>query len=271
MCFRLTFCLFLLLTKIASAQSSLLSALPGYLDITAYSNRFEDAFSARLNPALLAGHKIFAAGLYSEQKYLLPELTSFHSAIILPVVYGAFMGAVEYAGSGYHHATSFDLGYGRTLGKLDVGAGFRYFRESFSNYQEISAISLQLACTGSIGNNIRFGFSGQHLFSAQTENAIRERWPFYLTAGLGWDASSQLHLKTEIVKPEEEPVDLSVAFHYQPDTRLVFRMGFRSTGPCFFGGAGFLIKSLRFDVTVSSHPYLGISPGLMLTYKAGKK
>jgi hypothetical protein len=121
-----------MLAKVASSQSSLLSALPGYRDIASYSNRFADAFSVRLNPALLASHKTFSAGLYSEQKYLLPELTSFHSAVILPVASGAFTGAIDYAGSSYHHATSFDLAYGRTLGKVDVGAGFRYFRESFS-------------------------------------------------------------------------------------------------------------------------------------------
>src|SRR4051794_22563900 len=103
MCFRLCFSLFLFLAKQASAQSSLISVLPGYRDIAAYSSRFADAFSARLNPALLARQEMLSAGMFTEQKYLLPELVSVHSAVIVPVSSGAFSAAAEYAGSRFHH------------------------------------------------------------------------------------------------------------------------------------------------------------------------
>ncbi|MEI8060593.1 MAG: hypothetical protein WCG67_10585, partial [Ferruginibacter sp.] len=89
---------------------------------------------------------------------------------------------------------------------------------------------------------------------------------------LGYDASENFFISTEIIKEEDLSVNVVAGVQYQFANQFFLRTGFLSESSTVFGGIGAGWKKMRVDITASYHPQLGFSPGILfISYLGNKK
>ena len=95
----------------------------------------------------------------------------------------------------------------------------------------------------------------------------QEKLASVYTFGIGYEASEKFFISTEIIKEEDQPVNVNTGMQYKFLPQLLARIGMSAAVSTGWMGFGFLWKSLRLDVAAAYHPQLGITPGLLLLYK----
>ncbi|HEY4155405.1 MAG TPA: hypothetical protein VGM24_08250, partial [Puia sp.] len=92
----------------------------------AYSERFGDALSFSVNPAVLGLVKTTQAALSSERRWMLNELSYFQAAGSFPAGGGGIGIHFHFTGDAGYSESGLALGYGKSLGRISMGLQFRY-------------------------------------------------------------------------------------------------------------------------------------------------
>jgi hypothetical protein len=241
-----------------------------YTSLCAYSSKFNDAFSFRQNAAALAGIKQFSGGLFSERRFGLQALTAYSFAVALPAASGRFGLKGDLFGSEFFRETTAGLAYGRKLGKqLDVGLGFDYTMLKAGEYGTASALTFDAGCILHLTENLHAGLHTYNPVGVKWSKT-EERLPSIYSAGLGYDVSDQLFIGAEMVKTEGQPMTINAGLQYVFASKLFARAGIGSATSVSYLGFGVQLSHFRVDAAASFHPYLGLTPGLMLLYSPQK-
>lgn len=241
-----------------------------YSALNTFSSQFNDAFSFRSNAAALGGTKQFSAGVFSERRFLLQELTSYSFAAALSTSSGSFGLKGDMFGNTQLRETALGLGYGRKLGeKLAIGVAFDYLSLTASGYGAASVLTFDAGLILHLTESLQAGFQTYNPVGL-TLGKTEERLPAVYSAGLGFDVSPQLFIGAEAVKTEDAPLTVNAGLQYVFANKLLARGGINSSTTSCYLGFGVKMKSLRLDATASFHPYLGVTPGLLLLYTPAK-
>lgn len=238
-----------------------------YTQLTAYSRQFSDAFSFTGNLGTLGKQQLFAAGVYSERRFLLEALSSYSATIVLPTTSGNFGWNGEYAGRQLYNESTLGLAYARELGsKVSLGVQFNYHSLQAAGYGSASTLSFDAGALFHIAPQLSAGMQVVNPIGASWSKEAAERLPAVYSAGLGYDVSEQVFVGVEAEKTEDIPVSINAGFHYGIAKKFIARAGIRSAAATYYLGFGVQLSRFRLDVTASVHPYLGVTPGLLLLY-----
>ena len=172
-----------------------------YPSIHTYSTQFNDAFSFRSNTAALAGTKNFSAGVFSERRFMLKELTNYSFAVSLPTATGNFGLRGDYYGGPACNETTFNLGYGRKVGnRVDVGVQFHYFTMTASGYGAASAVTFDAGAIFHLTEAVQAGLHVYNPVGAQIGKSGAEKLPAMYSIGIGYDVSTQFFAGAEVQK-----------------------------------------------------------------------
>ena len=101
-------------------------------------------FLLQANQAALAHINSLTAGIYSERRFLLQELSLYQLAVALPTSSGNFGVSASYFGSAQNNESVIGLAYGRKLGeKVSIGAQFNYVSMQVAGYGNASTINFE--------------------------------------------------------------------------------------------------------------------------------
>lgn len=243
----------------------------GYTKITAYSNQFADAFSFADNQGALAAIKGFSAGVYSERRFMLQALSAYSGAIVVPAGPGSFGFRGNYIGDASYNESTVGLAYGRSLGsKIALGVQFNYLRTNVAGYGAASALNFDASAMIHLTSQLNAGVHVYNPLSESWDKEGLEKLPAVYNLGLGYDASKQVFIGAEVEKTEDLPVSVHAGLHVQLAEKLIARVGVQSATSVYYIGFGLRLSRLRVDVTASLHPYLGVSPGLLMLYSSNK-
>ncbi|HLG39638.1 MAG TPA: hypothetical protein VI461_08215 [Chitinophagaceae bacterium] len=260
-----SFCLFVVAGS--TGQTIRRSLAAPYIGLGAYSLNHTDAFSFTSNQASLAQLKNASAGVYAERRFMLNELASYNGATVLPTRSGNFGLKAGYSGFIDYNETQLGLAYARSLGsKVDAGVQFNYNGVRISGYGSAAAISFEAGTVFHITEKLHTGFHVNNPVGGKFGKEQQEKLPSVYTAGFGYEASEKFYFGAELIKEENQEVNVDAGLQYQFIPLLLARAGVSSSTSSVWFGLGFSFKSLRLDVTSSYHPQLGISPGLMLLF-----
>ena len=264
---------YILCTAFSTTKSQVL--LPdrsaAFTKINTYSALNKDAFSALANQASLAGMKTLSAAFYGERKFMLKDLSSYNLAFSLPTTSGSFGISASYFGSAAFNESSIGLAYGRSLGKIDVGAQFNYCQFKIDGYGEASTVSMEAGVLLHLTDQLH---AGVHIFNptgATIGKVEEERLPMVYTFGLGYDLSDKVYIGTEVEKVEDQPLGVNTGLQYAFEKKLFARAGIATATSSFYLGAGFEWGGFRIDVTASVHPTLGTTPAMLIAYNSPSK
>lgn len=240
--------------------------------LTTYSTVHAHAFSFGANQAALGTVKDLSAGIYSERRFLLKELSLYSAAVAVPTPSGNFGLKGDYFGDASYNEAGLGLAYGRTLGdKIDLGVQFNYYSFKVAGYGSASCINAE----GGMMVHVTEGFNiGVHLYNptgVSIGKNAEERLPAIYSAGLGYDVSEKFFIGAEVQKVEDQPVTINTGVHYYFDEKMFASAGIASATATYYLGFGVMLKNMQLNAVASIHPQLGVTPGLLLLFNVAKR
>jgi hypothetical protein len=246
-------------------------ALP-YTSLSAYSTRQSDPLSFTANQAVLAAMKQAGIGLYGERRFLLREISSYALAGAFPTEMGNFGIQFNYSGFTNFNENKIGLAYARNLGtKLAIGAQFNYYGYRIPGYSSASSVNFEAGVLLHFSDKLNGGIHVYNPIGMKAVKAGSEKPAAAYKMGIGYDASANFFISSEIVKEEDKPVSVSAGMQYHFAKQFFARAGFISQSSMLFAGAGIGWRNLRLDMAGSYHPQLGFSPGILLIANFGNK
>jgi Type IX secretion system membrane protein PorP/SprF len=252
---------------IAEAQVTRTPATVGYTEFGAYSTRYTDAFAFTGNQAALAHIQKPTAGVYSERRFMLQELSLYQLTFALPTSTGNFGLATTYFGRPEYNETEFSLAYGRKLSdKISIGTQFNYYNIIIAGYGKAAAVNVEAGMLFKMTDQLNAGFHLYNPTKSKIGKQESERLPFIYEAGLGYEATENFFITATIEKAEHKPINIKTGMQFKVDDKLLARGGIETANSGVFFGAGVFLNSFRLDVLASVHPQLGFTPALLLIY-----
>ena len=257
----------LLITFTSGAQHIRRPVPSNYTGLGAYSLNSSDVFSFTANQASLAQLKSVSAGVFAERRYFLEELSSYTAAFGLPTQSGNFGLKMNYYGFSDYNESQIGLAYARKLGtKVDLGAQFNYNGIRIAGYGNDAAVSFEIGTVLHLTDKLHAGIHVNNPVGGKFGKDQQEKLASVYTFGMGFEPSDKFFLSTDIVKEQDQPVNVNAGIQYKFLSKLLARAGISTTTSTTWIGIGLFLKSFRIDVTTSIHSQLGLTPGLMLVY-----
>jgi hypothetical protein len=236
-----------------------------YIGLGAYSIHHTDVFSFSSNQAALAQIKNPAFGVYGESRFLLAETNMYSAVAAMPTELGNFGVQADYFGFKNFNESQLGIAYARSLGnKLDLGIKFNYYSLTIPGYQRSSAANFEIGAIAHLTEKVHAGIHFYNPVGGYLSKTNNEKLTSIYKFGIGYEASENFLVSAEIVKQEDVPVNVIAGVQYNFARQFFARTGILSGIGSPYAGAGVSWDNLRLDVSVSYHPQLGISPGLML-------
>jgi hypothetical protein len=236
-----------------------------YLSSSAYNGKQIDAFSITGNQAALARLQDPAFGVYGERRFLLTENSAYSMVAVVPTKKGNFGFQLNYAGFAGFREYKSGLAYARSLGKLvDVGIQFNYYGYRISQYGNTAAINVEMGILLHFTEQLTGGIHVYNPVGGMRVKMDDEKLASAYKFGLGYEASPNCTISTEVAKEENRNVNVTGAAQYQFMKQLFVRLGFVSQTGSGFASIGLGWNNMRLDISGSYHPQLGLSPGLLL-------
>jgi hypothetical protein len=92
-----------------------------------------------------------------------------------------------------------------------------------------------------------------------------------LRSGFGYEVSSHTLLTIEVVKEQENDISVIGFMQYGFAGKFLAKAGVDTQTSTIYFGAGWKLKDYQVQVIANHHPYLGFTPGLVLSYQREKK
>ncbi|MFC4262230.1 hypothetical protein ACFOWM_05045 [Ferruginibacter yonginensis] len=266
--------IFTCLHFVAAAQSLRYSVSMPYIGLGAYTTKQNDAFSFTSNQAALAQTKAASVGVYGERRFLLADNSVYGLALAIPTSLGNFGIQANYAGFANFNEQKVGVAYGRSLGsKLDIGVQFNYYGYRIPTYNSASAVNFEAGAIMHVSEKLNVGVHVYNPVGGNLGKSGNEKIASAYKFGVGYDVSDNFYFSTEIIKEEDQPVNVTGGFQYRFKKQFFAKAGFRSDNNTGYAGIGFQYDAIRIDVAASYHQQLGVSPGVLLIYnfKEAKK
>lgn len=243
-----------------------------YQLVNAYSVEHADAFSFTYNTAALARLKNFSVGTFAENRFGLKELNHFSAVVATVTDKGNFGLQADYFGFTNFNEYQLGLAYAKQLGdRFDLGAQFNYYSLRVPTYGQSSAVTFQIGAIGRVSDQVSIGVQVYNPAGGYLSKANDEKLSSVYQFGLGYEPSENVIISTTIGQEEGKEMCITGGIFYQFEKRFFTKAGIRSDENIVFGGAGISFNDLRLDISVSHHPVLGFSPGVMIIYQPVKK
>ena len=257
----------LLIGITANCQNLHRPILASYTGLGAYSITNTDVFSFTANQASLAQLKTASAGVFAEKRFLLNELNNYTAAVGVPTQSGNFGLKAGYYGFSDYNETQVGLAYARKLGhKIDIGAQFNYNGISMAGYGSDAAVSFEIGTVLHLTERLHAGAHFNNPVGGEFGKEQDEKLASVYTFGMGYEASEKFFVSTEIMKEEDQAVNVNLGLQYKFLSTVLARAGMSTNTSTAWLGIGLTLKSFRIDVTTAYHPQLGITPGVLLLF-----
>jgi hypothetical protein len=261
-----------LIAGVSKAQILHRPLTAAYTGTGVYSLHHTDIFSFDFNQAALARLPAFSAGVYAERRFLLNELNNYRAVAAMPTSSGNFGIITGYSGFNDFNETRMGLAYGKKLSaKSDIGIQFNYYHINASGYGNSSAISFEIGMIHHLSEKVHTGIHINNPVGGKFGNEQQEKLPAVYTFGLGYEASEKFFFSMEIIKEEDQPVNVNAGFQYRLLSPAMIRAGVSTATSSVWFGAGLTKGTMRIDVITVYHPQLGITPGLLVLFNFKNK
>ncbi|MHA4845227.1 hypothetical protein ACX0G7_13730 [Flavitalea antarctica] len=236
----------------------------------AFSENFTDVFCLANNPAASAGAEGFSAGIYSERRFMLKELSKYHLVIAHAATNGNIALKMNHSGFSGFSESSASLSYGRDLGKIRLGIGFNYHRISISGYGSASTYSADVALIWQLTEKLHAGIHAINPVPVFFGPGKTEQYASVYKMGMGYEISEKCFIAGELWKETGKIVNVMFALQYRFIASLGVRGGFNTDVGQPFAGVDWVFGSIRLGISGSYHPDLGFTPSLLVCFMKEK-
>lgn len=264
----LSFCLFILCTHAAHAQTSLFkSPTSGIIGSNGAMEKSPWAFFT--NPAGLSELPTAVAGIGYQNDFHLKELSARTALVSIPFRSTIFSGGFTHSGYQHFNTQQYSGGLSKKLAPwLNMGVRFNYHQRHQNENQKAHLITLDAGWQLAPSEKVHLGF--------YTLNPARSPWlledgkeehPTLMATSVAYNPVSGLQLEAGLAKEMAFPPTFSLLLSSQVHKSICLR-GTAASAPLRFGlGSGIEWQNLRFDMGLAHHETLGFSSAFGLLYQ----
>ncbi|OFX61733.1 MAG: hypothetical protein A2046_09065 [Bacteroidetes bacterium GWA2_30_7] len=231
-------------------------------------------WSTSHNQAGLAFLKVSEVGLHYNNKFLMRELGLSSLAFAYPTKKtGTFGLNYNYFGYAKYNENKIGLSYAKMFGSsFAAGVQIDYFQthidEGYGNK------GVPVAEIGILAQPTKGLYIGAHLFNisrAKLDDYSNEKIPTIFKIGLGYAFSEKALVCIETEKDMDYKPIFKGGIEYQLLVNLYLRTGIITNPVQNTFGIGYKMNKFKADIAFATHPVLGLSSHITLTYALSSK
>lgn len=232
-----------------------------YLYAGQYGPEASNCFTAVANPATLPDVNGFSVALQSEKRFLLKEFQSVTACAALRNHNNGFAVLAQYAGTVLFNEKIIGATYGKSLGKVSLGALFQYYM--YAANQRLTRFGL--SSVWKITDQVFTSFSCINPHQAVSASSISA--PAVFQMGVGWQLSQQVYIGAESQKEDEKPPQIIMVLSYKPSTSLRCKAVWSTGSQQVFFASGWKWNDIMIEIGAGIHQVLGPSPTLAIIFQ----
>jgi len=231
---------------------------------------FSDVWSAFQNQAGLAQVKDISAGVYFENKFLLPDLSLKGFALAVPVEKaGTFAVSATMFGGSLYNEKKAGIAFAKKLGgKFSAGVQVDYLSTYIAeDYGTRSSFAVEAGVLAEPVANLKIA---AHIFNpnkAKLAEYTDERIPVIMRFGASYKFSEKVLLCAEEEKDIDLPEIFKAGLEYHVVDALYLRGGIATNPSLSTFGFGLKFDKFILDIASSWHQQLGFTPQFSLEYQ----
>jgi hypothetical protein len=233
---------------------------------TSLSSEASHLFS---NPASLGFFSKKEIQLSWSQLFGLKELSSGDFCFTFPLNKRLTLGIGYniFGKNDYYQENLVILGIGiKVFESISLGTNLKYFQLSFPPpYGDFRALGIDLGSLFRIKDKAQLGLALKNINQPELINGS-EKLPFSCSFGISLYPYKQILLSADLHKTESEEGELGFGQEIKLFSSLALRFGMKSAPACYSLGSGVELEKLRFDYGYLSHPVLGGSHKVTLSF-----
>ncbi|MBS4014303.1 MAG: hypothetical protein KGZ97_11185 [Bacteroidetes bacterium] len=228
-----------------------------------------DLWAVSHNQAGLARIDNITAGVYAENRYLIPDLTLGAGALAVPAAGGVFGLSFTHFGYSLYNENKVGLAYSRMFGeRFSAGVQLNYHHLSIGeDYGSKSSVTVEMGVIYELIENLHIGF---HLFNP-TRTKIAdydgERIPTIMRGGFSYTFSDRVIFIFETEKDINLEAVYKAGLEYRVIDPIYLRVGVGTNPMSNSFGFGLEFSNFQLDLSSSYHHILGYSPQFSLIYQ----
>ncbi|MDF3078766.1 MAG: hypothetical protein K0S09_2655 [Sphingobacteriaceae bacterium] len=220
------------------------------------------------NQAGIAAVKRPALSAAYQSQYLNPDLSTKSAVLVYPLQGNALGLSFESYGFSAYNEQKASFSYAKNFGgKLFAALAFNYHQVKIPQYGDAKAYSFEAGAQYFLSENLLLGAHLANPSSSKYSNQLSTVIPSIYEVGASYRVSNKLLLNSGLVKELELKADFRSGLEYQVIDWLAFRGGVSANPFRQYAGFGLLYNNFRIDAAVATHPDLGISPQIALSYE----
>lgn len=217
------------------------------------------------NQSLLAFNTTYSIGFSYENRFSIRELGTSTAAIAIPA--GRSSLGLSYSNFGYS-------GFRRSMAGAacglkiaeNVAAGVQadFFHErSAADLTSFSAVTFEAGIYYQPSETVSTGI---HIFNPVPNSLRKTMMPSTIRAGAGIQLSRVIFAAAEAEMSTGEKLKVRTGFEYEISGNFRLRGGFCTENTSFSFGLGYLVRSVKIDLSFVTHETLGITSGASLIF-----
>ena len=230
-------------------------------------------WSLHNNPAGFASYKNLSFGISYENKFLLKELSTKNTGVILPYKMGNI--GISYSQFGYknYNENILGLGIAKRLGQnLDIGIKLYYIFIKFSrNYNNKSAPTFDIGIQYKINESLSLGTYIFNPICIKFKTLNKDKMPIIIRLGFSYLVNNDFLITGEIEENFVHNFSYRFGLEYEIYKELFIRSGFQFKPDTFTFGIGYDYKYFMIDISAQMNQILGVSLSSSLIFKINKR
>jgi len=237
-----------------------------YLVLNSFSQQQNGIKAFSCNPALLMNEKKSSLGFFSERKFNLLDCSLNTMSFSKAFSNGNIGLAIKHAGNLGYQENQLGVYYSKKIAEnLDIGLGFFYLSGRASSFVNSFAVSTNIGSVIHLSPKVIVGFSVFNPINYCAVERIKQRIGNKDIIGIGYNATNNFFLGLTIIKEENHPLYFVSGIQYKMNKKAHFDLGIISKSGSIYVGIGYYLKKIQIKCSFSSHPQLGLSPGLLVS------
>ena len=226
-----------------------------------------DLFSLFNNQSASAFLEKKEVGVFSENRYITHELTTFGFLAALPTKLGTLGFSLSRFGYSSFNQTLLGASFGKKLSRdFSLGLRINYFDTQIRGFESKGIVYGELSLLSKVTDKITLGAHILNPTRPELGEARNQKTPAVFKVGVSYGEQEHYRLFFDLNKNIEEDFNAKVGVEYFLLNALALRAGVNTEPSQFFGGIGVNREQLAIDFSTAYLNNLGFTPSISVNY-----
>lgn len=227
-----------------------------------------DVWTLQSNQAGTTSLKKPTASVSYRNSYLNPELSTQSAVIVYPAGRNVMGLSLQNYGFSAYSEQKIGVSYAKRFGNsIAASLNFNLHQVKVAQYGSARAYSVEAGLQYHVDENLLIGTHISNPNRSAFDRDVNAFIPVSLEFGASYKFTDKVLLNSGIVKTLNSVTDFRCGLEYSVINWLAFRGGLAANPFRQFAGFGYQLNDLKIDAAASSHPNLGFSPQIALSYE----